>query len=126
MLLAGAEGRPPGGRLALTITPFGPVQHDNCLTRQDLPERGALDPLSYLVSTPFVVSIATTATRRVNERSMQLEAFENVEEAVIDLYSAVRNGYLQRRRGSIHPRRAEWRAVWCKEPPEGEFRPAAP
>ena len=41
------------------------------------------------------------ATDAVNDRSLNLEAFEGVEEAVIDLYSAVRNGYHQKREAKI-------------------------
>jgi phospholipid-binding lipoprotein MlaA len=59
------------------------------------------DPLGYGVSVPFGVSIATTIVRRVNERSLQPAAYENIEETVLDLYSAVRNAYLQRRRVAI-------------------------
>jgi phospholipid-binding lipoprotein MlaA len=33
----------------------------------------------------------------VNERSLNLEKFQGVEEATLDLYSAVRNAYLQQR-----------------------------
>src|SRR6266481_6839495 len=57
-----------------------------------------MDPLGYVVPVPLVVSISTAAARRVNERSLQPAAFENIEETVLDLYSAVRNFYLQRRR----------------------------
>ncbi len=63
---------------------------------------GALDPVGYIVPIPFVVSVSVTAVRRVNSRSLQPAAFENVEETVFDLYSAVRNGYLQRRRYMVH------------------------
>ena len=63
---------------------------------------GILDPVGYLVPVPLAVSLSVTAVRRVNERSLQPAVFENVEETVIDLYSAVRNAYLQRRRGVVH------------------------
>jgi phospholipid-binding lipoprotein MlaA len=33
----------------------------------------------------------------INERSLNLELFEGVEETTVDLYTSVRNGYLQRR-----------------------------
>ncbi len=62
---------------------------------------GALDPVGYIVPVPLAVSLSLTAVRRVNDRSLQPVAFENVEETVIDLYSAVRNAYLQRRRGAV-------------------------
>jgi ABC-type transporter lipoprotein component MlaA len=41
----------------------------------------------------------------VNERSLHLRLFADVEESSLDLYSAVRNGYLQRRRQAIAERR---------------------
>ncbi|MBD0316563.1 MAG: VacJ family lipoprotein [Nitrospiraceae bacterium] len=37
----------------------------------------------------------------VNERSLNLEKFQGVEEATLDLYTAVRNAYLQRRAKAI-------------------------
>ena len=40
-------------------------------------------------------------TNVVNERSLNLDKFERVEESVVDLYSAVRNAYLQRRAAAI-------------------------
>ena len=67
---------------------------------------GAMDPLGYVLAVPLAVSLATTAVRRVNERSLTPEAFEHVEETVIDLYSAVRNAYLQRRRRAVGEGRA--------------------
>jgi phospholipid-binding lipoprotein MlaA len=42
-----------------------------------------------------------TAGQLVNERSINLERFQGVEEATVDLYSAVRNAYLQRRAKEI-------------------------
>jgi len=67
---------------------------------------GALDPLGYILTVPLAVSLATTAVRRVNERSLTPEAFEHVEETVIDLYSSVRNAYLQRRARAVREGRA--------------------
>jgi phospholipid-binding lipoprotein MlaA len=61
----------------------------------------ALDPVGYVVPVPLAVSLSVTAVRRVNSRSLQPAAFENVEETVIDLYSSVRNAYLQRRRRTV-------------------------
>ena len=37
----------------------------------------------------------------LNERSRNLETFQGVEEATVDLYSAVRNAYLQKRAKAI-------------------------
>ncbi len=54
-----------------------------------------LDPLSFIL--PFSGSLARRVGETVNERSLTLELFQDIEESVLDLYSAVRNGYLQRR-----------------------------
>jgi phospholipid-binding lipoprotein MlaA len=59
-----------------------------------------LDPLSL-----FYLPLAARRGRRVgetvNQRTLNQEVFEQVEESVLDLYSAVRNGYLQRRERAI-------------------------
>jgi len=34
---------------------------------------------------------------QINDRSLNLDLFQGFEETTVDLYSAVRNGYLQRR-----------------------------
>lgn len=59
----------------------------------------ALDPLSYVL--PFAASVGRTVGNTINQRSLYLELFQNVEENTLDLYSAVRNGYLQRRQRAI-------------------------
>jgi phospholipid-binding lipoprotein MlaA len=41
------------------------------------------------------------AVNLINDRSLNLEAFEGVEETTVDLYTAVRNAYLQRRARQI-------------------------
>ncbi len=60
----------------------------------------------------------------VNERSLNLQLFASVEESVFDLYSAVRNGYLQRRESTIEERRAELHhradTAVTQAPPGGE------
>ena len=58
-----------------------------------------LDPLSFIL--PFSGSLARRVGETVNERSLTLELFQEIEESVLDLYSAVRNGYLQRRERAI-------------------------
>ncbi len=59
----------------------------------------ALDPLSYFI--PFAASMGRWAGETVNDRSGNLEFFQSVEENTVDLYSAVRNAYLQRRQRAI-------------------------
>jgi phospholipid-binding lipoprotein MlaA len=71
---------------------------------------GLMDPLGYV--TPFLAATAMSIVKQVNERALNLEDFEHVEGSVLDLYSAVRNGYLQRRQRSIEEANAERQAEW--------------
>ncbi len=59
----------------------------------------AMTPYVYFI--PWWGSFAGTATSIVNERSLNLDRFERVAESTVDLYGAVRNGYLQRRAAAI-------------------------
>jgi hypothetical protein len=59
-----------------------------------------LDPLSWFV-TPFGADFGRAAGKTVNERAADLKLYQDVEDASLDLYAAVRNGYLQRRQKSI-------------------------
>lgn len=68
---------------------------------------GVLDPFGFFL--PFVAGTAMDVVSTVNERSLSLRLFADVEESVLDLYSAVRNGYLQGRQRAIEKRRAERR-----------------
>jgi phospholipid-binding lipoprotein MlaA len=52
----------------------------------------------------FTASLIQTGSRVgevINERSRNLEKFQGVEEATLDLYTAVRNAYLQKRAQAI-------------------------
>ncbi len=60
---------------------------------------GLLDPFGYVI--PGGAGTVMTVVNRVNDRSRNLALFEDVEESVIDLYSAARNAYLQQRRHAI-------------------------
>ena len=56
----------------------------------------AMDPLAYYL--PFIWDrLGMKIGDIVNERSLNLDLFQGFEESVIDLYSAVRHGYTQRR-----------------------------
>ena len=56
----------------------------------------ALDPLGFYL--PFVWDrFGMKVGDAVNDRSVNLELFQGFEETTVDLYSAVRNAYLQRR-----------------------------
>jgi phospholipid-binding lipoprotein MlaA len=59
----------------------------------------AMTPYTYFI--PWYATFGGTATDIVNERSLNLDRFERVAETTIDLYSAVRNAYLQRRAAAI-------------------------
>lgn len=59
----------------------------------------AMTPYTYFI--PWYASVGGTATNTVNDRSINLDRFERVAESTVDLYSAVRNAYLQRRAAAI-------------------------
>ena len=61
---------------------------------------GAMDPLSYLL--PFLWDrLGMRVGNAVNDRALNYDLFQGFEESVIDMYSAVRHGYLQRRQQLI-------------------------
>jgi len=86
---------------------------------------GFLDPIGYFM--PFVANRARAIVTAVNERSLNLKLYADVEDSVLDLYSAARNGYLQRRRLVVRRaavnRHDEWQWVFKSLAP-GE-RPTA-
>ena len=92
----GKWGTPPGPYLVL---PFLPP-----LTFRDgigYAVDGAMDPLSYVL--PFIWErLVMKVIDTVNDRSLNLDLFQGFEETTVDFYSAVRNGYLQRRYRLIH------------------------
>ena len=69
----------------------------------------AMNPINYLIpfvanadaGTTFGALMGITLTDAINQRSLNLETFEGIEQAVIDLYSAVRDGYQQKRESKI-------------------------
>jgi phospholipid-binding lipoprotein MlaA len=60
---------------------------------------GAMQPIGYVA--PFAATAGMRGGQVVNDRSLNLETFEEFEQAVFDLYSATRNAYLQRRQHLI-------------------------
>jgi len=61
---------------------------------------GFMDPLTYVL--PFFWDrLGMMVGNAVNERALNYELFQGFEESVIDMYSAVRHGYLQRRQQLI-------------------------
>lgn len=110
----GAYGVPPGPYLVLPLLPP--------LTLRDfvgyIMDFG-LNPVNYFLLPTFeiddlpsaiahknrdtttILQLGRAVEEIVNYRSLNLETFEGVEEATVDLYSAVRNAYLQKRAKSI-------------------------
>ena len=108
-------GFPPGPFLVLPSLP--PLTVRDAIGR---PLDGALDPISYFL--PFFANRAKSVITAVNNRSLELKFFAGVEESVLDLYSAARNGYLQRRRMIVRlareDRNAQWRWAFQRAEPE--------
>lgn len=107
----GAYGVKPGPYLVLPLLP--PLTVRDAL---GLVADFVLDPFNYFVFANIrvgqsgLVMHQTTASlgyigmrsgEIVNERSLNLERFQGVEEATVDLYSAVRNAYLQKRTKAV-------------------------
>ncbi len=100
----GFYGIGPGPYLVLPFLPPMDVR-DGLGTIVD----GAMNPLNYIIPFAGQANAGTTAgaltgitaTDAVNRRSLNLELYEGTEEAVLDLYSAVRNAYLQKREAKV-------------------------
>ncbi len=61
---------------------------------------GFMDPLSYFL--PFIWDrLGMKIGDTINDRALNYDLFQGFEESVIDMYSAVRHGYLQRRQQLI-------------------------
>ncbi len=58
-----------------------------------------MNPVNYFI--PFVPNLGLNAGGRVNARAINLDTFEGLEESTIDLYGAVRSGYMDRRAKDI-------------------------
>jgi phospholipid-binding lipoprotein MlaA len=59
----------------------------------------AMQPIAYVA--PLEAAVPMRVTQAVNDRSQNLETFEELERVTFDLYTAVRNAYLQRRQRLI-------------------------
>ncbi|HEY2662706.1 MAG TPA: VacJ family lipoprotein [Candidatus Binataceae bacterium] len=91
-------GRYGVGEGAYLVLPFfGP---SNVRDSVGLAADGAMNPMSYLL--PLYISMPSragaAAADAVNYRSLNLTLFEDVDRYAVDLYGAVQDGYLQRRR----------------------------
>ena len=73
-----------------------------------------MDPLSYFV-TPLLANVGRSAANTINQRADNMTLYQDVEDTSLDLYAAVRNGYLQRRRksieGAIRDRDRTWESI---------------
>ena len=73
-----------------------------------------MDPLSFFL-TPIGVDVARSAAYTINERAAHMTEFDDVEDTSLDLYAAVRNGYLQRRQkfieDGIRDRDSSWQSI---------------
>ncbi len=65
-------------------------------TMHDIEAIPTVVPLEDVLAT-YLIPLGVRATEVVNERSLNLEKFQGVEESTLDLYAAVRNAYLQKR-----------------------------
>ncbi len=100
----GSWGAPPGPYLVLPLFPPSTVR-DAIGTAVD----GFLDPFSWII--PFIWErLALKVVDTINSRAINLELFEGFEETTLELYSSVRNGYLQRRQQMV--REAIQDSVW--------------
>lgn len=61
-----------------------------------------LNPITYL--DPFLLSLGIKGYSRFNEVSLTLGDYEDLKEAAIDPYVAVRNGYIQYRETLVKER----------------------
>ncbi len=86
-------GMGPGPYLVLPFLPPMTVRDGIGLGLDSL-----LNPINYVA--PFA-SVGVRVTDAVNSRSQNLEVFQDVEEGTLDMYSAVRNAYLQHREQAI-------------------------
>jgi phospholipid-binding lipoprotein MlaA len=91
----GVWGSPPGPYLVLPFMEPLTVR-DGIGKAVD----GFMDPLSYFL--PFIWDrLGMKVGDIVNDRALNYDLFQGFEESVIDMYSAVRHGYLQRRQQLI-------------------------
>ncbi|HYK10316.1 MAG TPA: VacJ family lipoprotein [Gemmatimonadales bacterium] len=95
----GIWGIGPGPYLVLPLFPPSTVR-DSVGYAVD----GSMNILSYYIPF-FPEQFGMSALDRVNDRSRNLDLFQGIEAATVDLYSSVRNAYLQRRQRLIKERR---------------------
>jgi phospholipid-binding lipoprotein MlaA len=72
-----------------------------------------MDPLSWFI-TPLGADFGRAAAQRINERADNMKLYDDVEDTSLDLYAAVRNGYLQRRQKVIRDAILDRDRTWEK------------
>jgi phospholipid-binding lipoprotein MlaA len=82
-----------------------------------------MDPLSWFV-TPIAADVGRSAGYTINERAAHMTEFDDVEDTSLDLYAAVRNGYLQRRQKFIQDGIDDRDRTWKLN--SGHSRPGEP
>jgi phospholipid-binding lipoprotein MlaA len=60
-----------------------------------------INPATWLIPFNIVQGLSVKAMETINDRSLNIELFQGFEESVIDMYSAVRHAYLQRRERAV-------------------------
>jgi phospholipid-binding lipoprotein MlaA len=101
------------------------------LTVRDAIGRGidaVANPIGYFL--PFFIYPVSSFASAINERSLNLQLFSEFEASSFDLYSAARNGYLQRRRRMVYRAIAERDQEWAwllhgRTPRPAEAQPTA-
>jgi phospholipid-binding lipoprotein MlaA len=91
----GFWGAKPGPYFVVPLIPMVTTVRDGFGRGMD----AVMNPLTWVL--PVGATWGILSTYIINERSLNLNTFERVEESVVDLYSAVRNAYLQRRAAAI-------------------------
>jgi phospholipid-binding lipoprotein MlaA len=86
-----------------------------------------MDPLSWFI-TPIGADFGRSAAYQINERAENMTMYDDVEDTSLDLYAAVRNGYLQRRNKAIRDAREDrdqtWRGLIDRFEPQEKATPA--
>lgn len=105
----GTYGIKPGPYLVLPILPPLDVRDAIGFAADSF-----MDPLSWFI-TPIGADIGRSAAYTINERADHMTEYDEVEDTSLDLYAAVRNGYLQRReksiRDAIRDRDRDWGVI---------------
>ena len=91
----GHYGVGPGPYLVLPFLPVTTVRDGIGLIAD-----AAMNPVTYFF--PIGATLGITSENTLNERSLNLDKYEQVQESVVDLYGAVRDAYLQSREAKIN------------------------